>query len=172
MRPLDFGVIVTGVGMCILDEIAATPESGGALNRECLIVPGAIAADGCECGQLAQTILRINPTKVFPQDSSLEVNVACNGVSQMATVMATIMRCVPGITTVNGNPRYPTCAKLQEAALWQLGDEYAMRNAITCCLAEMKRDRRIFAYFVGGADFIGPEGNCGGVAIQYGFQLV
>lgn len=169
--PLSSAIIVTGVGQAIVDEIAATTEAGGPLKRQCLIVPGAIAADGCDCGQLAQTILRKNPTLTFPADSSQDTTqVACGNRTMMTTVMATVMRCIPGITT---DPvRYPTCAALQAAALRMEGDEFAMRKAITCTLAGYKRDRRIFAYFVGGSDPIGPEGNCGGYAITYGFQLV
>jgi hypothetical protein len=168
ITPLSFAVVVTGIGQCILDEIAATPESGGALKRQCLLVPGAIAADGCDCGQLAQSINRINPTEVFPIDASLKINVACGAASLMATVTATIFRCVPGLNSA-GLP--PSCNQLRAAALWQAGDEYAMRTAVTCCLNELKRERRIMAFYVGGSDFYGPEGNCGGVVLTYGFQL-
>lgn len=169
IQPLSYAVIVTGVGQAAVDAIEA---NSAALKRKCLIVPGAIAADGCDCGQFAQTILRKNPTKTFPVDSSLDTNVACNSQFMMGTVMATVMRCVPGITMNNGVAQYPTCAALGAASLRLEIDEYWMRQAITCTLAEMKRNRQIFAFYVGGSDPIGPEGNCGGWAITYGFQVV
>lgn len=170
--PLSYAVIITGVGQAAVDEIETV--GGGDLARKCLLVQGAIAADGCNCGQFAQTILRKNPTLTFPVDSSLDTReqVACGNRTMMATVMATVMRCVPGITMENGVARYPTCTAMQNAALRAELDEYAMRSAITCTLVEMKRNRQIFAFFVGGSDPIGPEGNCGGWAITYGFQLV
>ena len=169
--PMAFAVIVTGVGQAVVDSLPGT--LGGPVTRNCILVPGAIAADGCDCGQFAQTILRINPADVFPVDSSLSpVSTRCGPRSLMANVLASLFRCVPGITMVNGNARYPSCPALLEKALVQQSDAQVMRRAITCRLQAYKDVRAIDAFYVAGVDFIGPEGNCGGPAITYGFQLV
>lgn len=170
-NPFAFAVIVTGVGQAVLD---ALPTSyGGDVTRKCLLVPGAIAADGCDCGQFAQTILRDNPSDVFPVDSSLSpVSTRCGPRSLMCNVMAIIFRCVPGITMSNGVARYPTCAALLNAGLVQESDAWVLRRAITCRLQAFKDARQIDAFYVGGTERSGPEGNCGGPAITYGFQLV
>jgi len=71
----------------------------------------------------------------------------------------------------NGKP--PTCAKLRAAAaLVQQGDAFAIRNGVACCLRELKRTQRIQKYTVGRTNFVGPEGNCGGVELIFKFELV
>lgn len=172
ISPFAYMVIVTGVGQCVVNSLATTPESGGVPEkmRLCLSVPGAIAADSCECGQFAQTITRIQPTLTFPVDASNSpILGGCGDRSMMAIVTATIFRCVPGLNS-RGEP--PTCDQLFAASLVQAGDEYAMRRGIECCLKDLKSvQRRILDYRVTGSDFIGPDGNCGGVSISYSFQL-
>ena len=46
--------IVTGVGMCVVQELTNTPETGALPQRIVLMTPGEIAWDGCDCGQFAQ----------------------------------------------------------------------------------------------------------------------
>lgn len=175
ISPMAFAVIVTGIGECVRQSLMTTPESGGipAGMRMCLLVPGIeIAADSCKCGQFAQAITRIQPTLTFPSDASNNViQGGCGDRSMMATVNATLFRCVPGLTNA-GNP--PSCDSLLAAALIQAGDEYAVRRGIECCLSALKRNRpqSIIDYRVAGTDFIGPEGNCSGISITYSFQLV
>jgi hypothetical protein len=172
VTPLTAAIIITGVGQCIIDKLEETPESGGVPTkmRICLLVPGAIAADGCDCGQFAQSIVRSNPSDVFPQDSSLSpLKGACGQRSRMWTVTASIMRCVPG---VDDRGRPPSCAALRAAALIQEGDAWAMWTAAQCCLAAKLRAFEISSYFVGATVPYGPEGNCGGVDLTYGFQIV
>ena len=165
--------IVTGVGMCVINELMATPESGGvpAKMRTCLLVPGAIAWDGCDCGQLAQTIQRIYPTQIFPADASdVPVRGGCGpGGALVFEVLLSVLRCVPGL---DGQGRPPTCAKLLTSALEIQGDAYAMRKAVSCCLADFARDRQIIKYSVGGTNFVGPEGGCGGSELTYRFELI
>jgi hypothetical protein len=175
ITPLTAAMIITGVGQCIIDKLEETPESGGVPDkmRICLLVPGAIAADGCDCGQFAQSIVRSNPSDIFPQDSSLSpLKGVCGQRSRMWTVTASIMRCVPCLKEINGKVRMPTCAEQLTAALIQEGDAWAMWTAAQCCLAEQLRNRVITSYFVGTTEPYGPEGCCGGVDLTYGFQIV
>lgn len=174
ITPYAYLVVVTGVGQAVVTSLQDTPESGGVPTamRLCLAVPGAIAADSCQCGQFAQTIVRIQPTLVFPSDASNNtIQGGCGDRSMMAIVQATIFRCIPGVKS-NGDP--PTCEELFQAELIQAGDEFAMRRGIECRLAEMKRARpqQIIDYRVTGTDFLGPDGNCAGISINYSFQLV
>lgn len=165
-------VIVTGVGQCIVEELQATPESGGVPTnmRLCLLVPGNVAWDGCDCGQLALTIQSIYPTQTFPIDASdVALNGNCGPFAQVVEVLVSLTRCVPGPDR-DGRP--PSCAKLRAAALVQQADAFAVRNAVACCLRELKRTQRIQKYTVGRANFVGPEGNCGGVEMIFRFELV
>ena len=164
--------IVTGVGVCVVDELNATPESGGVPTkmRICYMVPGNMAWDSCECGQFAQSIQADYPSDRFPTDASNEpIRAPCGARSTGFQVIASIVRCVPG-PQQNGAP--PTCTSLLAAALVMEGDAYALRRGIECCLAEYKRTLQIADYRVGRANRVGPEGNCAGVELQYWFQVV
>ena len=170
--PLTAAIIVTGVGQAIVDQLLITPESGGVPDkmRLCLLVPGAIAADACACGQLALSILSWEPMDVFPVSAAETATRApCGERSRGVRAIATIFRCVP---TMDSQGRPPTCDALFAAALVQNGDEYAMRKGITCYLAELKRLYKIADYRVGNAVPLGPEGACGGVEITFAFQTV
>lgn len=163
--------IVTGVGMCIVDELQATPESGGvaANMRICLLAPGNVAWDGCDCGQLALSILRTYPTQTFPIDASDQPIIGnCGPFAQVFEVLVSLVRCVPGLDQ-SGKP--PSCARLRAASLIQQGDAFAIRNGVSCCLRELKRTYEIQKYTVGQSTFVGPEGNCGGVELIFRFEL-
>lgn len=168
---LTAAVIVTGVGICIVNELDATPFSGGAPARTCLLVPGNIAWDACDCdGQLALTIQRIYPTKIFPGDASSEpVLGGCLTRPLAVQVLVSLVRCIPGLDP-SGNP--PTCAQLLAKAVEQQADAYAIRRAVECCLDNLKHvQRKIFDYRVGGTSFVGPEGNCGGPELTFIFMM-
>lgn len=175
IESLTAAVIVTGVGQCVVDELNATPASGGVpiKMRVCYLVPGNIAWDSCECGQFAQTIQADYPTLNFPADASdtvLGVG-GCPSGGLAFQVLASITRCVPGMSA-GTPPTPPTCAKLQQAALVMEGDAYALRRGVECCLETMRRDRRILKYAVGRINRVGPEGNCAGVELVYRFELI
>lgn len=175
IEALTAAVIVTGVGMCVVEELENTPESGGVppKMRVCLMVPGNIAWDACDCGQFAQTIQADYPTSTFPVDASEQVlGVGGCGDRPLAyQVLASIVRCIPGM---KGNPPGipPSCSELQAAALIQQGDAFALRRGVECCLEGYRRNRQILKFSVGRATFVGPEGNCGGVELTYKFELI
>jgi hypothetical protein len=172
-------VVVTGVGMCIDIQLDATPESGGGSTRNptmrrCLLVPGNIAWDGCDCGQLALTIQRNYPSIKFPTDTSDDpVGGVCHLGPRTVQVLASITRCVPALQVSIANQAIiPTCDSLYAAALIQQGDAYAMDLAVRCCLDTFKKNRVIWDYRVGGVNFVGPEGACAGVELTFKFQLM
>lgn len=167
--------IVTGIGMCVVEELENTPESGGvpAKMRVCLLVPGNIAWDGCDCGQFAQTIQRDYPTTQFPVDASEIITGlgGCNARPRVYQVLASIIRCVPGLSG-GTPPKSPTCDALLASALVQQGDAFALQRGVECCLSTLQDNYVIAKYLVGGVTFVGPEGLCGGVEMTYKFELV
>lgn len=168
---LTAAVVVTGIGQCIVDELNATPESGGvpANMRIAYLVPGEIAWDSCECGQLALSIVRDFPTVTFPVDDSLNpVKGGCMTRTLGYEVTVSLTRCVPG-PQKSGKP--PTVESLYAAALVVEGDAWAVENGIACCLASLKNDRTILDYRYGGVRRVGPEGACAGVEATFYFQL-
>lgn len=177
LEALTAAAIVTGVGVCIRDELANTPESGGvpAKMRLAYLVPGNIVWDDCTCGQLAQTIQMDYPSKQFPINESQmpQRGVGCQLGPLAFQVVASITRCVPGLQ--NSLPvTSPTPEQLLTAALTMEGDAHALRTAVECCLNAMwlERPQRIFDYRVGQVSRVGPEGGCAGVELTYQFQLM
>ena len=164
--------IVTGVGMCVVEELNNTPETGALPQRIVLMTPGEIAWDGCECGQFAQSLQASFPSAVFPQDTTQQA-VRSPGCESMIAfqVIASITRCVHGMRMNTNPPSPPLPADLLTDALRQAADAHALRNAVECCLLEYKRTRRIIDFRVGRIDAVGPEGNCAGVIMQYWFML-
>lgn len=173
--PLSAVVVVTGVAQNVVAELLATPESGGSVGRLVYMTPGAMSWDTCDCsGTFMQTITRKNPTEVFPVDSSNNPNKGgCQDRSMMWNVQAVILRCVHGLREgPGGKVLFPKPVDLLADSIKQQGDEYALRKGVTCFLQDLKSTYRITDYRVAGSDFVGPEGNCGGVLISYSFQLV
>jgi hypothetical protein len=163
--------IVTGIGECILDELENTPESGGVTDkmRRCLLVPGAIAWDACDCGQLALSIQRSYPSTTFPTEASEDpARGGCPPGLQAYDVLASLTRCVPGVDA-RGNP--PSCDALLAAALRLEGDAFALRRGVVCCLVTYKRERRIMDWRAGAVNRVGPEGNCAGVELTFKFLI-
>lgn len=171
-QPLATAIVVTGVGQAIIEKLQATPESGGVPTgmRQCLIVPGAIAADGCKCGQLALTIMSWAPSEINPANSSDSPRrAACGPPSQVTQVIAALFRCVP---TMDDQGRPPTCQALRTSALSLVADQWAMREGATEYLCGLKTDYTVADFRVGTAVPIGPEGACGGIELGFSFQLV
>lgn len=176
---LTAAAIVTGVGICVDQELDATAESGGGSMRNpnmrrCLLVPGNIAWDGCDCGQLALTIQSIYPTSKFPGDASNEsVTGGCAVGPRAVRALVSVTRCVPSLQVgAGGQGIVPTCAELLPAAVIQAADAYAVDLAVRCCLATFKTNRVIWDYRVGGINFVGPDGACAGVEQTFIFQLM
>lgn len=171
--PLTGAVVVTGAGQAALNELAVYSTLPG---RIVLLNPGAISWDTCDCnGMFAQAITRKNPTEVYPVDSSnLPNKGGCMDRSFMWSVQAVILRCVHGLQRVGDKAYFPTPDSLTSDSVSQQIDEYAVRKGITCYLQGLKdaRPQVITDYRVGGSDYVGPEGNCGGILISYSFQVV
>ena len=165
--------IVTGVGMCVVEELTNTPETGALPQRIVLMTPGEIAWDGCDCGQFVQSIQADYPSGIFPQDTSQQTlrGAGCNDPPLAYQVLASIQRCVHGLKS-GLRPTSPAPADLLQDALRAEADAFALRTAVECCLTEYKRSFRITDFRVGRVDKAGPEGNCFAVVMQYWFSLV
>jgi hypothetical protein len=162
--------IVTGVGECVREELAET--DAGVPDRFCLIVPGEIAWDECECGQFAQSITTEVPSENFPFPATDRRSTACGPQFLVVTVVASLTRCVP---TFDRNNKPPSCDALFAAALRLEEDRTALRRGVTCCLRGMRNTYtspiRITDFTVGAATSVGPNGMCAGVELTYQFAV-
>lgn len=151
---------------CLVDALATT--SGGLPERICVPVPGQIADDACDCGQLALTVNRTYGSRGFPIEGGDVPEADCGQPYIVADITVSIKRCAPNPDD-NGNP--PTCADLAEAARILEEDRYVVRHAVVCCLKTMRDQDQIAEFQVGTQPTVGPEGGCVGseLALLVGF---
>jgi hypothetical protein len=159
--------IVTGVGMCIVDDLERT--EWGVPDRVCLAVPGEIAWDECQCGQFAQTITQDVPSENFPIAATDRRTTACGPQHLAVSVTASLTRCVTGINRRDNKP--PTCEELLNDARRLEDDRTAMRMGVTCCLLALRKQYLITDFTVGAAVTVGPQGGCVGVELTYQFGI-
>ncbi len=64
----------------------------------------------------------------------------------------------------------PTCAAEQAAAITLENDRTAVRQALACCLTDLKTAGVIFHWSLGPSDTVGELGGCAGVETPYWFS--
>jgi hypothetical protein len=151
-----FAPIVTGIGAAVRDALADTPD--GIPGRVCLLVPGAIAADACDCGQLALSIARVFPSNGLPGEAIVDESAGgCPPPILAATITVSLFRCAP---TVDDDLDPPSCdALLASAVAWDT-DVAVIRRALACRLAELAHQDVIVGYVIGATTPVGPDGAC------------
>lgn len=165
--PASF-TVARRIGQCAAAALEET--SSGAPDRVCLVVPGEIADDECECGQLAVTVPRLYPSSNFPAPTIDDGRQAPCGIPYLGVDLSvSIMRCVPGPDS-KGRP--PGCPELEEAARVWHEDATAVRRGVGCCLQAMEAEGTIVAYVLGATDAAGPRGGCVGSLLRLTVALV
>jgi hypothetical protein len=131
---------------------------GGVPNRSC-VVPGAIAWDECDCGQLSVSIVQTWPSRSFPGDpaSGSQTQDACGVPYLVAQLTVQVARCAPN---PDGSGSV-SCQALERGAQVVAEDGMAIREAAFCALQFLKD--RDDDFIVRGQTVIGPEGGCMGV---------
>lgn len=162
------GIIVTGAAGAVNDEL---DETGcGSVDRVCPLVPGSIAWDKCECGQLAQTIASVAPMNTFPAPASDSPVTPCGPNLLLVSVTLSLVRCIRGLQE-DDREIAPDCDTLLEDALCLERDRFSVRHSLRCYLDDLYRQYLITNYSVGTATSVGPDGMCGGIEIPYQFGI-
>ena len=125
------------------------------IKRRC-VVPGEIAWDECECGQLVVAEQRRFPSNDFPLEE-VDHTAECGSPWLCVVYAVSLARCVPGVS-INGVA--PTCVALQASGAQLSRDMGIMRNAIECCLDTAYSSDAVRAYELGAQEVQGPQGNC------------
>ena len=160
---VNFAPIVTGVGICVRDGLAADSIGGVDANfTVCLLMPSfTLPWDNCQCGQLSQAIRRTYGSDTFPALSTNDNQGKCGPQWQVAEVVISVARCVP---TVDDSGRPPACDVLLTAALTLESDRSSVRQSLACCLQSLYQAKRIGAYAIGDSITVGDLGGC--VAVE------
>lgn len=144
---------------CVYDAVEHVAPN--AINRKG-VVPGDIAWDDCQCGQLVISENRRFPSRNFPLEE-VDHTADCGEPWLIVEYTLSLTRCVPGTTA---NAKSPTVASLSAAAELLSDDMSRARKAVMCCLTnlydELGMGDRIEAFELGMQNTVGPEGDCAG----------
>jgi hypothetical protein len=161
---LTFYDVAERLRSCAMERLALTVS--GPPERSC-VVPGQIAWDGCDCGQLAVSIVRTFPSANFPTQAGFagfQFNANCVPLI-VADMLVQVVRCVP---TPRGKDTTVPCDDLAKAARAMEADAYAVRVGVQCCLNELENDPTSFVshWVINEQARIGPEGGCAGSELR------
>lgn len=156
----DFvGPLLTALLDCVYLGVDHTGDL--TIARKCL-VPGDIAWDDCQCGQLVMSENRRYGSRAFASEAP-DLDAECGEPVLTIDVTVSLTRCVPGPDD-NGNP--PDCAALQTSALQLLKDKNDIRRTLMCCLTALYNDHstrpQLLGFIIQGQDTTGPSGGCAG----------
>jgi hypothetical protein len=159
---------VTGVGACVVDALNQTPA--GAPDRQCLLLPTqTIPWDNCDCGgQVAQAIQETFGSDRFPSRAEAKDWQPCGPPWNVVQVMLSVTRCVP---TMDEQGQPPPCADSLAAAITLENDRTAVRQALACCLTDLKTAGQIFGWALQPSTTVGELGGCAGVETPYLFSM-
>lgn len=132
------------------------------------VVPGAIAWDDCQCGQLVVSLARIYESDAFPSELGQVIN--CPAALLVGELIVQIIRCVP--LPADNEISVPIVA-LQESAATVTTDAWTTIQTVSCELQVMRDDDRdIYDYLVQSQQVVGPEGGCVGSELHVLVGLV
>lgn len=162
--------VVYDVSKNLLDCIGNGLEQLG-LPIPCRIcvVPGQIAYDDCNGGQLVVTTLQEYGSYSFPAVSTdITDGYGCGPPYLAAEYLFSLMRCAPvpqGVTPV------VPCVELDATASLIGRDSYVMRTSLQCCLNNLVETNIIADYTMAPVMRVGPQGGCVGneVRVRVGF---
>lgn len=175
LTPITYFIAITGIAECIADALDEHQVSDGTLGRPGRVtgVPGPeVPWDDCKCGQLAIAVqhgpYRSERFPVETIDSPLASG--CFADTTAIRLVVSLTRCEyhpQGSQT--GKP--PTVEQQTEALRLQSVEGMIMRNALLCCLNDLKDDRLIDDWSVGANDSA-VNGACGEVSIVFVIQVI
>lgn len=152
------------VAQAIIDCVyaAVDHDAPNAINRKG-VVPGDIAWDDCQCGQLVISENRRFPSRNFPLEE-VDHTADCGEPWLIIEYTLSLTRCVAGPAQ---NKLSPAIADLSASALQLSEDMTKTRTAVLCCLAALydefnPANSRIDAFELGAQTTVGPEGGCVG----------
>lgn len=164
---MNFGPAVTGIAECVC---LALESSGRPVCSCCLTIGTPVSECDCECADGARGRVSLYPQSIVPSQSWPQAlpawdryDHACGPPYIMLTLNVEITRCVPTMDEL-GNP--PTCTELISAGLAWYADATIVRQAVGCCLRDMKRNGTIQRFSMGQTTPVPEQGGCAGSVLQ------
>lgn len=179
LTPIAYFVAVTGALECVAQSLEDNVAEG-TLGRpdRVLVAPGAEVPwdiggrGGGRCSQLAVVFTHGPFSSVrFPVEQLEDPLGGCQLGPTAVRCTLSLVRCEYHPSPTNEGRTPPTPEKQTQAALWQSIEEYFMRQALTCCLAQMLDSLQIDDYRISSSDRQ-VNGDAGEVSIQFSLQIV
>lgn len=137
--------------------VALTPA--GPVESVC-VVPGAIAWDACDCGQLSVTWSRMYLSNRFPTDTAGDDALSpCEAAVLVVDATVEVVRCAP---SPEDNATTVPCPKLDATAQVVIDDATAVLQGVACALKELEEAGSIYDYRIAQQVAKGPQGGCVG----------
>ncbi len=152
--------IAEAIVQCAYD---AVPHDGDWPISRVGVVPGEVAWDECECGQLAIQEVRRYGSIRFP-DEELRPQDDCGEAWVCHVFQLSLARCSPGPDD-SGHP--PAMSALASIAERMSIDMTAVRKAVYCCLNEKYDANEIHAFIINDVTVVGPSGLCVGFTLDF-----
>lgn len=133
---------------------------GVTLNRVC-VVPGQIAWDECECGQLVVSLYRMWWSNDFPEEATSETH--CNESLLCGQFTFAYQTCAPNPI---GNAIAPTCEALDTSAQTVMAAAWQMFTTLTCETQALADNYQIMGRKLNSIYPKGPDGGCVGAEVQ------
>lgn len=150
-------ILVSGISAMLAGTIGGTP------NRAC-VVPGAIAWDQCDCGQLAISASRWFYSENFPIDTGPGTQTTpCMMPYLVGEFVIQLIRCMP---SPEGRDLFVECSRLSAAARILIEDAYVVLDSTKTILCGLRADDVISDFTFSEQTSIGPEGGCGGTELR------
>ena len=175
LTPITYFIAVTGVAECAAQALEDHVADGtlGRPNRV-VVVPGqeVLWDAGQGCSQLGVAFEHgPYPSVRFPVEELEDPNAGCVVGPSAVTCVVSLVRCEYHPPPTNDGKTPPSVAKQTMAALLQCVEEFYVRQAIMCCLFEMKKNYQIDDYRVGATDRQ-VNGDLGEIAVRFRMQVV
>jgi hypothetical protein len=179
ITPISFFIAVTGVAECVAQSLEDN-TSNGTLGRpdRVLIAPGQEVpwdiggGKGRNCSQLG-FVFQHGPyaSSRFPVEELEDPNAGCVMGPSAVRVIGSLVRCEYHPSPSNDGRTPPSPEQQTQAALWQSIEGFYMREAVMCCLSQMKRTYAIDDYRVSSIDRQ-VNGDAGEVSIVFSIQII
>lgn len=150
-------ILVSGINAALAGTL------GGQPNRAC-VVPGAIAWDQCDCGQLAISTSRWFYSENFPVETGPGTQgTPCMMPYLVGEFTVQLVRCMP---SPQGRDLFVPCGELTSAARILIEDAYVVLETTRQLLCELRSDDVIIDFTFSEQTTVGPEGGCGGTELK------
>lgn len=150
-------ILVSGIHAALAGTLGGQPD------RAC-VVPGAIAWDQCDCGQLAISSSRWFYSENFPIETGPGTQTTpCMMPYLVGEFVIQLIRCMP---SPQGRDTFVACSRLSAAARILIEDAYVVLATTRDILCVLRSNDTIVEFTFGEQTSVGPEGGCGGTELR------